>query len=103
MMKRNDEKEEMRDEWDKCFSSMLDGLKKDEYYLIFHNMLQYYSILHKNLHRGITSVHDGMMKSSSSRVVIFQHGQDVSIGRNYHFIPSPKEPFTIHLGFRVII
>ena len=51
----------------------------------------------ENLHRDIT-VQDGIQLFQSG-----EHGQDVSIGRNYHFVPGSKEPFTIHLGFGVII
>ena len=78
-----------------CF----DGLEKDQYYSILHNMLQYYTILQETYIEILQS----KMESSSSRVVIFQHGQAVLIGRNYHFVPGPKEPFTIPLGFGVII
>ena len=69
---------------------------------ILLNIAQYVVILlniTENLHRDIT-VQDGIQLFQSGDI---EHGQDVSIGRNYYSLPGPKEPFTIHLGFGVII
>ena len=89
----------MRDEWDKRFSSSaLMGWKRAK----LLNIAQYVTILlniTENLHRDIT-VQDGIQLFQSGNI---EHGQDVSIGWNYHFVPGPKEPFTIHFGFGVII
>ena len=79
-----------------CF----DGLEKGQYYSKLPNMLQYNPILQKNLHGDMIVVQDEVQLFQSGDI---EHGQDVSIGRNYHLVPGPKEPFTIHLGFRVII
>ena len=95
----DDVEEEMRDEWDKRFSSSaLMGWKRAK----LLNIAQYVTILlniTENLHTDIT-VQDEIQLFQS---VDIEHRQDVSIGRNHHFIPGPKEPFTIHLGFGVTI
>ena len=65
----------MRDEWDKSSPPCFDGLKKDEYYLILHNMLQYYTIL-----QTYTEILQSKMESSSSRVVILSKG---TLGRTF--------------------
>ena len=51
-----------------CF----DGLKKDDYYLILHNMLQYYSIM---ILQTYIEILQSKMESSSSRVVILSMGR----------------------------
>ena len=67
----DDVEEEMREGWDKRFSSVLDGLKKDQYYSILYNMLQYYAILQETYIEILQS----KMESSSSRVVILSMGR----------------------------
>ena len=53
--------------------------------------------------RDIT-VQDGIqLFQSGESTGDIEHRQDVSIGRNRHFVPGPKDPFTIHLGFGLII
>ena len=51
-----------------CF----DGLKKGDYYLILHNMLQYYSI---TILQTYIEILQSKMESSSSRVVILSMGR----------------------------
>ena len=68
---------------------------------ILPNIAQYVTILlyiTETLHSNIT-VQDGIQLFQSGDI---EHGQDVSIGRNYHFVSGSKEPFTIHLGFGAI-
>ena len=64
--------------WTKTSPPCFDGLEKDQYYSIVHNMLQYYSILQKTYIEILQS----KMESRSSRVMILSIGQDVSIGQN---------------------
>ena len=68
---------------------------------ILLKIAQYVTILlniAESLHRDIT-VPDGIQLFQIGDI---EHGQDVLIGRNYPFVPGPKEPFTIYLGFGVI-
>ena len=55
-------------------------------------------ILQKYLHGDNTAQNKFQLFHSGG----IEHGQDVSIGWNQHFVPGPKEPFTIHLAFGVI-
>ena len=79
------------------------GLEKDQYYLILcnicYNSTQYY--------RKLTLPYYSPRWNPALPVKFqsgnIEPGQDVSIGRNYHLVPGPKEPFTKHLGLGVII